>query len=238
MKSHDVTEIALWYISMDVQVNHVQIAKRLLTLNEIEAANRFHFEKHRTRFILRRAARRVILSKNVGLPMNALSFGTKENGKPLLLNPEAPAFSTSNSDDMALVGIAPYGCVGELGVDIEKLRALSDGEGLSRRHGTEHEYHQVKSALYSERDALVLRYWTVKEAWLKATGAGVAEDLQRLDIRLRSDTAAVLRENGSRQIRPVATLCHDETYLVAVAYTAGEVKTSLQVFDWESLLGR
>jgi len=82
-------------------------------------------------------------------------------------------WSTSNSGGLAAVAVAGN----RVGIDIERSdRGRRRWQGIARRFYTEAE-HQV----VAESPARFLELWTMKEAYLKALGVGLAGGLRSLD---------------------------------------------------------
>ncbi|WP_228141715.1 4'-phosphopantetheinyl transferase family protein [Marinobacter sp. X15-166B] len=82
----------------------------------------------------------------------------------------------------------------EVGVDIEPLSRRSHWQGIVRRWFTPREQDWLLAAPPEHAHQQFLTVWTLKEAWLKATGRGIANNLQTLevaaDLQLRGDAAS------------------------------------------------
>lgn len=69
---------------------------------------------------------------------------------------------------------------GEVGVDIEPCQRRPNWQKVAQRWFSPVE----QEWLLAQNDALeFLKVWTLKEAWLKATGRGIAGNLQSLEVR-------------------------------------------------------
>jgi 4'-phosphopantetheinyl transferase len=93
------------------------------------------------------------------------------HGRPALLG--APAeFSLSRASGLVLIAIAP----GPVGVDIEAHAQPETASEVARLlHPAERA--EIAAAPPSQRAALFTRIWTRKEAYLKALGSGITDDL-------------------------------------------------------------
>ncbi len=91
-------------------------------LNEAESAraNRFHFERHKRRFTLARAALRLILGRYLQEDAGLLGFHYTDHGKPFLKNSKSLEFNLSHSGDLALVAVGQHF---PLGIDLEFFSA-------------------------------------------------------------------------------------------------------------------
>src|SRR5215467_2922394 len=108
-------EVHLWQIHQIGPDDKILRGRRLLSPDEIQRADRFHFDEHRHRFILAHAAMRTILSSYLNVaPLDvAYSYGPK--GKPALsadLERSGIRFNLSHSGDYALLGVTHNLCLG------------------------------------------------------------------------------------------------------------------------------
>ena len=105
---------------------------------------------------------------------------TLNHGKPAL---EAPIrFNLSHSDGRALFAFAP---AREVGIDLEAgARLGEDWPGLVRRIFSAREQAELASLAAGQRRDAFLSGWTRKEAYLKATGQGLVNGLQQIEVSL------------------------------------------------------
>jgi len=109
------------------------------------------------------------------------------HGKPRLDPPlGAPDFSIAHSGQRVLLAVAHA----TVGVDVEAIRPL--GEELSLRILSEAEKPVLARLAAADRSAALLRYWTRKEALLKATGHGLAISPHRLTVTAPAQPAALV----------------------------------------------
>lgn len=93
-------------------------------------------------------------------------WGTEQNGKPYLKNTENVHFNISHSGRMAMCAVNER----PVGVDIEMIRPYSDS--VARRVMSPEERRAFAAA--GDKDRLFFKIWTLKEAYLKYTGAGIS----------------------------------------------------------------
>lgn len=166
--------------------------RALLDEDELLRAAKFKFELHRNRYIQARSALRKLLGQYLDCPAPSIRFRYSESGKPFLEAPPPPpgfGFNISHSDDVALLA---FGWTAEIGVDIEKIRPLSDREEIARRFFAPGEYAVLSMLPLSERDEAFYRCWTRKEAFLKARGTGIFHGLKNFEVSLVADEPARL----------------------------------------------
>jgi 4'-phosphopantetheinyl transferase len=158
-------------------------AAALATLSEGERqrARLFHFERDRKNFIARRSLLRVILGRYLGEEPSQVSLAQEERGKPRLNGADgAPAlhFNFSHSHNLALLAV---GRLAPLGVDVEKIRPMPEMSEIAATFASAGEKARLAEAGPEQRLEVFFSVWTRKEAWLKATGEGIAGELGRMD---------------------------------------------------------
>lgn len=176
-------------IRLDVSPAELRYFDTLLSADETARANRFIRPLDRARWIAARGQLRIRLGEHTGRAPQALQFLTDENGRPSLAGfPQAaPDFNLAHSGALALLAI----CDGfRVGADIEAHRNLNrdeeifalaacEAESLARLHGP-------------ARAAAFFRYWTLKEAFLKALGTGLGTSLQAFALSPEGPSPAYL----------------------------------------------
>jgi phosphopantetheinyl transferase len=120
-----LSAINLWKFSLSGDDADLAGAEQLLSTPERSRAAAFRFNRHRRRFVFRRAMRRILLADIAGINATDLIFNESDHGKPRLVGADFE-FNTSHTQD---VGVIVTGDV-PLGVDIEKesyIKALGLG---------------------------------------------------------------------------------------------------------------
>ncbi|MBG0742076.1 4'-phosphopantetheinyl transferase superfamily protein [Cylindrospermopsis raciborskii LB2897] len=185
-------EVHIWKINLKVSPSEVELCRRILSGDEIARAERFYFPEHQERFIVGRAFLRKILSRYLNVEAKAIEFEYEERGKPLLgfkFKYSGICFNLSHSQQLALCGVTHHI---PIGVDIESIRHTSDIENLAKRFFSVREYEVIKSVPPEQQQQVFFRYWTCKEAYLKAIGKGLSE-LSQVEIELTPNKSARLR---------------------------------------------
>ena len=199
--------------------------------DERARASRFHFRRDRDRFVASRGSLRHILARYLGQPPERVRLGYTSAGKPIIRDHPDLHFNLSHSADLALLGVS-HG--GPLGVDIEEIHsdALVDStSGLVLSYPENDELRQLSGQSRCERFA---RFWTRKEAYIKADGRGMQLQLDRIDVATSPDRVRI-REQGSNRwmscprwtLRPIPV---DPGYAAAVAAEGSDWR--LVPFSW------
>jgi 4'-phosphopantetheinyl transferase len=163
--------------------------------------------RERVRFLSRHARRAVVLSaQRQGLAGGALTFEKDPNGAP------APCGGRHWSLSHTLGYVGGVSAAQQIGLDIEGIRGGIDN--LFRKVACENEW---ALAAGSDRIRTFFRFWTAKEAVLKASGDGIA-GLSRCRIMAIPDDTHLLLEYASA-LWPVEQLFFAEH--VAAVTTGG-----------------
>ena len=192
--------VTLWHVSLDMALEDVGTAQRLLPADLAKRAEGFRRPEHRCRFILRHAAYSRILSEAYAIPLEKLQFSRDPNGKPFI--PGHPAFNASSSGDLAVLAIASEG---EVGVDVEELRDFPLSEEILKLAATREERKLLSDLAPSERLPVFLRLWVRKEAVLKALGVGLnrpPSDFSILDSGIHWD----LQTRSRWRVRDISSI--------------------------------
>jgi 4'-phosphopantetheinyl transferase len=157
-------EVRVWRVHLDA-IDGRDLPE--LSSAESERAARIVNEAGRARYISSHRALRWILSQLTGEP---LDFAIAERGKPFL--PAAPhlRFSLSHSGSVAVVAAA---LDTEVGVDVERIRALPDCVAIAERFFPPSEAEALAATPPEAREREFFRRWTRIEAVLKAQGVGL-----------------------------------------------------------------
>ena len=182
-------EVHLWFVDLHAPPGLLSHFFSLLSRDERERAERFRFDAHRRRYVVRRGFLRWLLGRYLGRPGDSLLFGYGAAGKPFLVREQQPSadpqeyltFNLSDSEDVALYA---FGHGVELGVDVEHLREMPDALSIADYSFSKKEQAAL-AALPPEQTSLGFFHgWTRKEAYLKAVGTGLAAPLDSFDVTL------------------------------------------------------
>ncbi len=206
-------DVHVWRIELDRPEVQLQNLAATLSSDELTRAHRFHFPEHRQRFIAGRGILRRILGSYLGIEPQQVQFDYQSRGKPVLADAFASSnllFNLSHSQGLALCAV---NCDRQIGVDLEYIRPMSDVEALAQRFFLPREYDLMRSLPAEQKQEIFFRYWTCKEAYLKATGEGIAQ-LEQIEIALTPTEPAKLQTLKDWSLIEIVPA---DNYLAAVA---------------------
>jgi len=182
-------ETRVWVVDLDAGLNpeddqdapEPDVERALLTADEQARADRFVRPRDRRRFIRCRAALREILGQLLAIRAGSVRFRASGHGKPELdweamgaadmAGRSALQFNVSHSAGLGLVAV---GRGRALGVDVEKVRPISEAERIVASYFTPAELAAFSSVTDQAKAMAFMRGWTRKEAILKGLGIGLA----------------------------------------------------------------
>ena len=197
-------QVHLWKVPLNQTTQELDLLGQALASDERARAERFHFERDRRRFIAARGQLRMILSRYTGVHPRALVFAYGARGKPSLKEaPDAtwPRFNLTHSGELALVAVAQDRNVG---VDVEEIHSIHALERIAQQFFSPRENAQLLAVPKARRLEAFFRCWTLKEAYLKATGDGLWRPTDTFDVALHQ-----LRESKRLQKSRLLSVADD-----------------------------
>jgi len=154
-----------------------------LSSAERDRLQQFRYAGDRDRFIFSRGGLRYLLAGYLGIAPTAIPLSYGSYGKPYLPVPHAGQihFNVAHSGDWVMFGFSrsPH-----IGVDVEIVQPRRRLSVLIRRCLTATEREQLPPEPSAQLHDF-LRYWTIKEAHLKAIGLGLSYPLQSVEVALQ-----------------------------------------------------
>lgn len=204
-------EIHVWRAALDEAGCDLPSLSETLSAGERDRAERFQFDRDRNRFIARRGLLRMILGRYLSIEPAQCSFTCESRGKPVLAETAAGEtlhFNVSHSDGLALFAVARLSAIG---VDVEHVRPIPEIDGIAARFFSDREKAMLNALPAEQRREAFFNCWTRKEAYLKATGEGIADALAQIEVSLAPGPTAQLlnvagdaREASSWSLHPLA----------------------------------
>ena len=167
--------VDIWTVPIQGDWQIIEDLRKLLAPDEREREIRFHTEKHQHSFVAGRGFLRAILSCYVRTRPENLAFHYGTKGKPYLQDSPGLHFNLAHSGDRAIYAVGTE----ELGVDIELIKPVRDWQKISRRFFSPREADELAALDPDKQIAGFYACWTRKEAYIKATGEGLAAGLNK-----------------------------------------------------------
>ncbi len=124
-----------------------------------------------------------------GAPASPWSFEDGVHGKPFLTpGQSALEFNLAHTNGLVACVLTHGGAVG---VDVESLDRAVNGDDIARRYFSAPEILGLQELAGVERATRFIELWTLKEAYLKAIGAGLSNPLNDFGFELTGSSALV-----------------------------------------------
>jgi 4'-phosphopantetheinyl transferase len=208
----------------------------VLNEEERERAHRFHFERDRQSYIVSHAMLRFVLGHYLNHRPSELAFQTTHRGKPYLshgpVSGRQLTFNLSHSQGITLLAVT---WDADIGVDVEKLRTMSDAQGVADRFFSQRESAQLAVLDPEELKLGFFNAWTRKEAILKGLGRGITDGLDKVEVTFKPEDSVRLigldSAWGNSDDWTLINLDPCAGYCAALAIKASEA--NLSCYSWE-----
>ncbi len=160
---------------------------QLLDSNEQAKASRFFQQQHRDQYVCSHGKLRTILASYTNTPPEQLCFALEAFGKPYLVvdgNASNLHFNLSHSNNKMLLAVAYQ----PIGVDIEAWNERVDCTLIANTCFADSERLFWQSLPPHEKDAAFYRFWTRKESFVKAVGAGITLGVAEVISTVKGET--------------------------------------------------
>jgi 4'-phosphopantetheinyl transferase len=222
----------LWGVNMDKVSAHLEGLRKTLPADEQANAARFRFLSDRNDYIATRGVLRDILSRYDRRTAADLEFCYGPHGKPGLVaqsNRLGLYFNVSHSDRLGLYAVTR---AGEVGIDVERVKPCEGFESIANRFFSPPEIQGLRAYPTPLQLKAFLGYWTRKEAYAKALGAGLWLDWTTFDVsHVPRQGVQDLAQNRTRW--SICPFVPAPSYVAALAYQGDG--SALKFWKWSSL---
>ena len=179
-------EIHVWHVCPQhaLAPELIRLYEALLSADERDRYDRFVFPADRHVHLVARALVRTTLSRYAEVEPRAWVFRQGTHGRPEIAGPAgAPPLRFSLSHTAGLVALALARGL-DVGLDVEQEHGRECDLDIARQYFASSEANALESLPAERQPRAFLEYWTLKEAYIKATGLGLSLPLQSFSFRL------------------------------------------------------
>ena len=185
------SELHVWQVNLDnINYQHKYLIS-LLSSEEIKRSKRFIFDRDRHCYQVTHSMKRLILANYLDCDPQCLHFKIESYGKPALANllcSMKVQFNISHSHDLILIAITVED---PIGIDIEYNNKKRSIERLVETIFAPSEMkYFVTLKSQREKEEPLFRCWTRKEAYLKAIGIGLRQNLTNISVDLNKTVSS------------------------------------------------
>jgi 4'-phosphopantetheinyl transferase len=179
------------YFSYPEKVSEPALLRRyqaLLTEDELQQMSRFYYAGHRHQYLLTRALIRTCLSTIYPVEPAEWRFTKNQFGKPEACHPQVPLaarFNLSHASSLIICGITRAVAIG---VDVEDTHRTTRAAFSSlASYFSEQEIGDLRELPEDQQKQRFFDYWTLKEAYIKARGMGLALPLAKFGFQFKAN---------------------------------------------------
>lgn len=188
----ETDETHIWRAYLNPEPPSLRPFLDILSPDETLRADRFHFRKHRVRYVVARAVLRSILARYLQQPPHLLRFSYNQYGKPALAHETGDAplrFNLSHSNGLALYAFTRGR---EIGLDVEFIREDFASIEIAERFFSPAEVATLRALPAHTQTIAFFNCWSRKEAYIKALGEGLSHPLHTFAVSLTPGQPATL----------------------------------------------
>jgi 4'-phosphopantetheinyl transferase len=210
--------VVIWFRStQSMSAQAVDDARSMLSTDERARADRFVFERDRRDFAAAHALLRGALSHHSGLSPDGWKFASEAAGKPYLVDQSELQFNIAHTRGLVACSLS---LAGPVGIDVECIEGEREIDSISENHFAPTEVAQLRACREgAPREARFTELWTLKEAYLKALGAGLGRALDEIAFGFvgASDIHVTLQEAPGHASWHFGLFAPLDNYRLAVA---------------------
>jgi len=191
--------VHIWYASVEQSHDRMAEFYPLLSPDEKARAERFYFERDRDRYITGRGLLRVLLAGYLDMEPSRIQFEYGPCRKPKLttiIDDNRLEFNLSHSNDLVVYSFCRNRRVG---IDVEHIHPMADEQRLAEEFFSTPESAYLRSLSGDLKLKAFFKLWTCKEAFVKASGDGLAKPMDQFEIQLVDGDHAQLVSLESNQ---------------------------------------
>lgn len=191
-------EVHVWFCQPLLIDDRAKLSeyKSVLSEQEIEHYHRFHFEKDKHSYLVSHVLLRHVLSMYADVHAAQWQFSSNEHGKPELISSVTPdlCFNLTHTEGLCACVISlNRSC----GIDVERTGRKDRLAAVAQRMFAEEELAVLNTDNIKQQ---FYYYWTLREAYVKAMGTGLAGSSKQFYFSIdKNDSSVEIQHNDSTQ---------------------------------------
>lgn len=185
-------EVHVWLSTAETEVDAAWLAaaRELMNAEERARQDRFLFDRSRRQFAVARVLVRQVLAGYTGVAARELRFAANQHGRPALVGCDHAGidFNLSHTDGLAALAVTR---TREIGIDVEDAERRARPEEVADHFFAPAEVAGLMALPEAARRARFFDLWTLKEAYIKARGMGLAIPLDAFAYDLSRGREAI-----------------------------------------------
>lgn len=202
-------DVHVWLGTVPVDPAEISAYARLLDGPERLRAERFIGMEARNEFVFGRALLRLLLGRALRVDPTEVAIGYEARGKPRLISGSAEGdirFNLAHSNSLVVIALAKGR---EVGVDVEWIGRTVDWPLIAERVFSASELGGVLALPPEQQELAFFAGWTRKEAYLKATGEGLTDEISDIECTFAPGNPAELLRLPGADVEAVSWEIHE-----------------------------
>ena len=189
----------VWFLETDRVTDSLVLesCKQLLSVDEAERYRRFRFDADRHVYLLSHAMLRQVLSRYADADPADWQFSNNSHGRPEIAHPDpglSLRFNLTHTRGLAACIVTQ---TLDCGVDAEALVARRNVTGIAERMFADEELQLLRNLEGPRLQAEFINLWTLREAYCKARGTGLANSGKHFHFQHDRDDGWHIRATGA-----------------------------------------
>lgn len=208
----------------------------LLSDDEQARLKHFHYDHHRHLYLVTRALVRTSLSEYVEVKPANWQFDKNGYGKPFISQPSTKSVLKFNISHTAGLVICAITRDIEIGVDVEdRQRSTRSAFSSLFSYFSADEIAELEALPTAQQKPRFFEHWTLKEAYIKARGAGFAIPLNQFGFHFEADKLAAFNTHADLQDPAEGwqfwQIRYDQNYEMAIALNSNRGDVSVTAIN-------
>ena len=194
-----MSSVSVWYARTEDVLrddSRRERARQWLSPADHVRHERYRFPADRDMFLVGRLMARALVGQALGVSPHSWEWREGPRGRPELADPAARDRISFNLAHSAGLVVCAVSSVAVVGVDVEHRRRPRVDARMVRRYCAPCEVEDIERHGPDAWQDQFLKYWTLKEAYLKARGLGIAVHLSDPSFTLGTDAIRLERLNS------------------------------------------
>ena len=208
--NENTSGIKLFKIQLSSYYDLVPKLIKYLNALELQRAQKYHFEKDSNQFIICRTLLKFVLAQHTGLNIAQINIEIGTNKKPYLSSNQTICFNVSHAKDCAIIAVSTHA----VGIDLEELNTNFNFSEILTSVFSNFEIEFILNA--DDKTYAFYKFWTRKEAIVKATGQGISDNLTHIPATNGHHTVNSKLVDGFKDLK-VLSFSLNESYVASIA---------------------
>ncbi|WP_346940659.1 4'-phosphopantetheinyl transferase superfamily protein [Clostridium sp.] len=218
---------------LDISEDMLNKLYSLTDSKKISKVKKFINKKDKIRTLIGEILIRIIITENLGIRNDNISFEKNPYGKPYIKEYTQFNFNISHSGDFVVCAIDNN----PIGVDIEEVKYI-EYEDIAKNFFTKNEFDYItRNDSYSSVSRFY-EIWTLKESFIKCCGQGLSMPLKSFSIDIDEYKNIRVVTDGKHKDYIFKSVNMESNYKIAICSLSKDISDNITIIDQDCLINR